>query len=35
MSPACRATPILTGDTFKANFTGGRIGPLTVSGGSA
>jgi hypothetical protein len=26
---------ILTGDTFRANFTGGRIGPLTVSRGSA
>jgi hypothetical protein len=26
---------ILTGDTFKANFTGGHIGPLTARGGSA
>ena len=26
---------ILTGDTFRANFTGGKIGPLTVSRGTA
>jgi hypothetical protein len=26
---------ILTGDTFKASFTGGKIGPLTVSRGTA
>jgi hypothetical protein len=26
---------ILTGDTFRANFTGGRIGPLIVSRGTA
>ena len=26
---------ILTGDTFKANFTSGKIGPLTVSRGTA
>ncbi len=26
---------ILTGDTFKANFTGGRIGNLIARGGSA
>jgi hypothetical protein len=26
---------ILTGDTFKANFTSGRIGPLTASRGTA
>ncbi|HUE66474.1 MAG TPA: AsmA-like C-terminal domain-containing protein [Rhizomicrobium sp.] len=26
---------ILTGDTFRANFTGGRIGPLMVSRGTA
>jgi hypothetical protein len=26
---------ILTGDTFRANFSGGKIGPLTVSRGTA